>query len=99
MKNNKILTHVELTIAPEFIDEVLPQAILTKNLILQEDGTETFVLSFKKDTPNVLVIFAVYSSSEAYKIHLEELHVKKFFNFLADKLVIPPNATQLEEII
>lgn len=99
MKNNKIVTHAELTIAPEFIDEVLIQAILTKNLILQEESTEKFILSSKKDAPNTLVIFAVYTSEAGYQWHLEQPYVKDFFAFISDKLLAPPNATQLEEIV
>ncbi|QEM07161.1 hypothetical protein DIU31_028020 [Mucilaginibacter rubeus] len=99
MKNNKIVTHAELTIAPELIEEVLTQAILTKNLIQQEEGTEVFILSSKKDVPNVLVIFGVYTSEATYKWHLEQDYVKNFFAFLGDKLLAAPNASQLEEIV
>lgn len=34
MKNNKIITHVELPVNPEFIDEVISNAIQNKGLIL-----------------------------------------------------------------
>ena len=99
MKNSKVVTHAELTVAPEFIEEVIPKAIYTKNLIQQEEGCETLILSSKKDAPNVLVIFAVYTSEEAYKWHLEQEYVKSFFAFLSDKLLAAPNASQLEELI
>lgn len=98
MTNNKIITHVELSINPEFIDKVLSQAIQTKDLIVLEEGTEIFRLTRKKDDPNVLIIFAVYSSKELYEWHLEQVYVKSFFNFLADKLLASPKATYLEEI-
>lgn len=98
MNNNKIVTHAELSVAPEFIEEVTSKAIYTKNLIQQEEGCEVFVLSTKKDAPNVFVIFAVYISEETYKWHLEQEYVKEFFAFLSDKLLAAPNASQLEEI-
>lgn len=98
MTNNKIITHVELPINPEFIDEVVSEAIQTKDLIVLEEGTEIFRLTRKKDDPNVLIIFAVYSSKELYDWHLEQVYVKSFFDFLADKLLDATKATYLDEI-
>lgn len=98
MKNNKIITHVELPVNPEFIDEVISNAIQTKDLILEEEGTEIFKLTRKKEDPNTLVIFAVYTSKELYEWHLEQSYVKSFFNFLNGKLLGIPKVTYLEEI-
>jgi quinol monooxygenase YgiN len=98
MKNNKIITHVELCVNPEFIDEVVPKAIETKDLILLEEGTEIFTLTRKKEEPNTLVIFAVYTSKELYEWHLEQIYVKSFFGFLAGKQLSAPVVTYLTEI-
>lgn len=98
MKNNKIITHVELSVNPEFINEVVPKAIETKDLILLEKGTEIFKLIRKKEEPNTLVIFAVYTSKELYDWHLEQSYVKSFFGFLAGKLLAAPVVTFLSEI-
>lgn len=94
----KIVTHVELQVDPHFIDEVISNAIKTKDLILLEEGTEIFRLTRKKEEPNTLVIFAVYTSQEFYGWHLEQVYVKSFFEFLNNKLLEAPNATYLEEI-
>ncbi|MEP6928478.1 MAG: hypothetical protein ABI850_00645 [Flavobacterium sp.] len=95
MENNKIITHVELAVNPKFIDEVLSNAIQTKDLILLEEGTEIFKLTRKKEEPNMLVLFAVYTSKELYDWHLEQVYVKSFFQFLDGKLLDAPKATYL----
>lgn len=98
MTNEKIITHVELTVNPELIDAVLSNAIQTKDLILLEQGTEIFKLTRKKEDPNTLVIFAVYTSKELYEWHLEQEYVKSFFIFLEGKLTALPKATYLAEV-
>lgn len=98
MKNNKIITHVELPVNPDFIDEVISNAIQTKDLILKEEGTEIFKLTRKKEDSNTLVIFAVYTSKKQYEWHLEQNYVKTFSNFLNGKLLGTPKVTYLEEI-
>ena len=95
---NKIITSAALQINPEFINEVLPLAIETRNHILLEEGCESFVLMRKKEEPNTIVIFAVYTSKEKYDWHLEQHYVKTFFAFLNDKLAAAPEVTYLEEI-
>ncbi len=98
MKNNKIITHVELTINPDFINEVLPLADKTRNIILLEDGCENFNLMRKPNEPNILVIFAVYTSKQTYDWHLEQSYIKDFFGFLHEKLIVEPRITYLEEL-
>lgn len=98
MKNNKIITHVELTVAPEWIDEVLPLADKTRSIILLEEGCETFILTRHVDNPGALVFFAVYSSKQAYEWHLDQDYLKTFFSFLKGKLLGEPSVSYLEEI-
>ncbi|MCI9845527.1 putative quinol monooxygenase [Flavobacterium pectinovorum] len=95
---NKIITNAALQINPDFINEVLPLAIQTRNHILLEEGCENFVLMRKKEEPSTIVIFAVYTSKETYDWHLEQDYVKTFFAFLSDKLAAVPEVTYLEEI-
>ncbi|MFW0717910.1 putative quinol monooxygenase [Pedobacter sp. N23S346] len=99
MKNDKIITHVEFPVDPEFTDEVVLNAIQTRDLILLEEGTEVFILTYKKEEPNTLVIFAIYTSKELYDWHLEQAYVKSFFSFLMGKLLEAPRVTYLESII
>lgn len=95
---NKIITNAVLKIDPQFINEVLPFAIETRNHILPEEGCEIFILMRKTDEPNTLVIFAVYTSKQTYDWHLEQDYVKSFFTFLNGKLTDAPEVTYLEEI-
>ena len=95
---NKIITNAVLKIDSQFINEVLPFAIETRNHILLEEGCESFILMRKKDEPNTLVIFAVYTSKQTYDWHLEQDYVKSFFAFLNGKLTNAPEVTYLEEI-
>lgn len=98
MKNDKIITHVELSVNPEFIEEVISNAIKTKDLIVLEEGTEIFKLTRKKENQNTLVIFAIYTSKELYEWHLEQVYVKGFFSFLDGKLLAAPRMSHLEEL-
>jgi quinol monooxygenase YgiN len=95
---NKIITNAVLKINPQFIEQVLPLAIESKNHILLEEGCENFVLMQKTEDPNTIVIFAIYTSKETYDWHLEQDYVKRFFDFLNGKLIAPPEVTCLEEI-
>lgn len=98
MKNDKVITHVELLVNPEFISEVLPRAAGIRNIILLEEGCEEFNLTRKKDDPNTLVIFAIYTSRQSYDWHLKQDYIKTFFAFLDGKLMAPPTVTYLEEV-
>lgn len=95
---NKIITNAVLKIDSQFINEVLPFAIETRNHILLEEGCESFILMRKTDEPNILVIFAIYTSKHTYDWHLEQDYVKSFFTFLNGKLTGAPEVTYLEEI-
>lgn len=98
MKSEKIITHVELTVNPEFIKELLPFAKSTSENIILEEGCETFILTTKKESENTLVIFAVYTSQQTYDWHLKQDYVKNFFSFLNGKLENAPVVTYLEKV-
>ncbi|OQP60546.1 hypothetical protein A3860_33340 [Niastella vici] len=98
MRNDKIITHVELQVNPEFISEVLVKASAARDIILLEEGCKAFNLTRKKDEPNTLVIFAIYTSKDTYEWHLEQDYIKTFFAFLNDKLMAAPVVTYLEEV-
>lgn len=98
MKNNKIITLVKMTAQPEFMDAVLAHARETREIIQAEEGCENFTLTIKVETPNTLVLFAVYSSKQAYEWHLEQDYLKAFFSFLEGKLTGKPEVEFLEEM-
>jgi quinol monooxygenase YgiN len=98
MKTDNIITHVELTINPDFLDEVLSLAEKTREFILLEDGCESFTLMRKSDESNVLVIFAIYTSRQIYDWHLDQEYIKTFFAFLEGKLMAKPRMCYLEAL-
>ncbi|THU40541.1 hypothetical protein FAM09_00035 [Niastella caeni] len=97
MKNDKIITHVKLTVRPEFIEEVLPPADHIRKHTLLEEGCESFMLMRKSNEPNKLIIIAIYASRQEYDWHLEQDYIKVFFSFLEGKLMAPPTTYYLEE--
>jgi quinol monooxygenase YgiN len=96
MKTDKLITYVELTVNPDYIETVLPLADKTRNAILLEEGCENFMLMRKPDEPNVLVIFAIYTSKQTYDWNLEQEYVVTFFAFLEGKLMKKPSMHYLE---
>jgi quinol monooxygenase YgiN len=63
MKDERIYLLAELTILPEFLEEV--KAILKEALVptLQEPGCETLYETGRDDDPHKLVFFEVFSSA------------------------------------
>lgn len=98
MRNDKVITYIELVVNPEFISEVLPKATETRDKILLENGCEMFNLTRKLDDLNTVIIFAVYTSRQAYDWHLGQDYVKSFFTFLQGKLTTAPINYNLEAI-
>jgi quinol monooxygenase YgiN len=94
----EIITHVELQVNPDFVEEVLPLANETRKITLLEDGCKSFMLTRKINEPNTLVIFAVYTSKQAYEWHLGQDYIKGFFSFLQGKLMKTPATAYLEEV-
>ena len=72
MDNRKIYLLAELTVLPEFLDEV--KAALAEALIptLQEPGCEALFETSREDNPHKLIFFEIFSSPEAHKFHLEQ---------------------------
>jgi|SRR5690348_10331049 quinol monooxygenase YgiN len=98
MDNRKIYLLAELTVLPEFLDEV--KAALAEALIptLQEPGCEALFETSREDNPHKLVFFEVFSSPEAHKFHLEQGHTKRAFSALEGKLAEPTIMTKLNAL-
>jgi quinol monooxygenase YgiN len=88
----------ELTILPEFLDEV--KTVLAEALIpnLQEPGCEALFETSREDNPHKLVFFEVFSSPEVHKFHLEQSHTKRVFSALEGKLAGPLIMTKLNAL-
>src|SRR5258705_7000921 len=98
MKNQKIYLLAELTILPEFLDDV--KAALKEALIptLQEPGCEALFETSREGNPHKLVFFEIFSSSAAHKFHLEQDYTKRMFAALEGKLAGAPIMTNLNAL-
>jgi quinol monooxygenase YgiN len=98
MKNQKIYLLAELTILPEFLDDV--KAIFKEALIptLQEPGCEALFETSREGSPHKLVFFEVFSSPAAHKFHLEQDHTKRMLAALEGKLAGAPIMTNLNAL-
>jgi quinol monooxygenase YgiN len=74
-------------ILPGFEREV-SEALKTMEMASnKEAGCEQFVANIEKDSPQTIVIYEVYKSDEAFKLHLASPHAKAFFEFTKGKIV------------
>ena len=72
MDSQKIYLLAEVTVLPEFLDDVkgaLKQALIPT---LQEAGCEGMFETSREGDPHKLVFFEIFSSSAAHKFHLSE---------------------------
>jgi quinol monooxygenase YgiN len=86
MDSQKICLLAELTVLPEFLDDVkgaLKQALIPT---LQEAGCEALFETSREGDPHKLVFFEIFSSSAAHKFHLEQDYIKRLFAALDGKL-------------
>src|ERR1700736_608905 len=86
MDSQKIYLLAEVTVLPEFLDDVkgaLKQALIPT---LQEAGCEGMFETSREGDPHRLVFFEIFSSSAAHKFHLEQDYMKRLFTTLEDKL-------------
>ena len=98
MDNQKIYLLAELTVLPEFLDDV--KAVFKQALVptLQEPGCEALFLTSREVDPHKLVFFEVFSSSAAHKFHLEQGYTKQMLTALEGKLAGAPIMTELNAL-
>ncbi len=98
MEDQRIYLLAESTVLPGFLEEV--RAILKDALIptLQEPGCEALYETGRKEDPNKLVFFEVFSSVKAHEWHLEQDYTKRMFASLEGKMAGPPTFTKLSAL-
>jgi quinol monooxygenase YgiN len=98
MDNQKIYLLAELTVLPEFLDDV--KAVFKQALVrtLQEPGCEAMFLTSREGDPHKLVFFEVFSSSAAHTVHLEQDYTKRMSRALEGKLAGAPIMTELNAL-
>jgi quinol monooxygenase YgiN len=85
-------------VLPEHRAELLQALRETQPLTRAETGVELLYPTMRKDDPNVLVFFEVFSSQDAYDFHMQQEYTKKFFATLEGWLVGEPVVTNLSEL-
>jgi quinol monooxygenase YgiN len=98
MDSQKIYLLAELTVRPEFLDDVkgaLKQALIPT---LQEAGREGMFETSREGDPHKRVFFEIFSSSAADKFHLEQDYMKRLFAALEGKLAGSAIMTKLNAL-
>ena len=98
MDSQKIYLLAEVTVLPEFLDDVkgaLKQALIPT---LQEAGCEGMFETSREDDPHRLIFFEIFSSSAAHRLHLEQHYMKRLFTALEGKLAGATIMTKLNAL-
>ena len=98
MPNDKLLLLVQVKVLPEHRAELLQALRETLPLTRAETGLEFLYPTTRKDDPNTLVFFEVFSSQEAHDFHLQQEYTKRLFATLEGGLVGEPVVTNLSEL-
>ena len=98
MDSQKIYLLAEVSVLPEFLEDVkgaLKQALIPT---LQEAGCEGMFETSREGEPHKLVFFEIFSSSAAHKFHLEQDYMKRLFTTLEGKLAGATIMTKLNAL-
>jgi quinol monooxygenase YgiN len=96
MDSQKIYLLAEVTVLPEFLEDVkgaLKQALIPT---LQEAGCEGMFETSREGDPHKLVFFEIFSSSAAHKFHLEQDYMKRLFTGVGGQAGWSPDHDQVE---
>ena len=98
MKNEKVITLLQVKVLPQYRDEILHTVLENKLPTRAETGVEAYYQTNPKDDPNTLLFFAVFSSQAAYDSHIQTEHAKRTFAAFQGKLIGEPVRTRLSEL-
>ena len=98
MDSQEIYLLAEVTVVPEFLDEVkgAPKQALVPTL--QEAGCEGLYETLREDDPHKLASFEIFSSPAAHTFHLEQDYMKRLFTALEGKLAGATIMTKLNAL-
>lgn len=76
---------------PEYREDII-EAILedARDSVMQEEGCLLFNVVQDSQDPNVLHLYEVYASSEAFELHKNTPHFLKWRDAIEGRLVEPP---------
>ena len=98
MSNDKLILLVQAKVLPEHRADLLQALRETLPLTRAETGVELLYPTARKDDPNTLVFFEVFSSQDAHDFHMQQEYTKRFFARFEDGLVGEPVVTNLSEL-
>ena len=98
MPNDKLILLVQVKVLPEHRAELLQALRETLPLTRAETGLELLYPTTRKDDPNTLVFFEVFSSQEAHGFHMQQEYTKRLFATFEGRLVGEPVVTNLSEL-
>jgi quinol monooxygenase YgiN len=98
MDSEKIYLLAEVTVIPEFLDDVKGALRQALTPTLQEAGCEGMFETSREGDPHRLVFFEIFSSSAAHKFHLEQDYMKRLFTALEGKLAGATIMTRLNAL-
>src|SRR5262245_58250608 len=98
MKNEKVIRLLQVKVLPQYREEILHVALENKLRTRAEEGVEAYYQTTRKDDPNTILFFAVFSSQAAYDSHVQTEHAKKTFAAFQGKLADEPFRTELIEL-
>jgi quinol monooxygenase YgiN len=98
MRNDKVVLLIQAKVLPEHRAELLQALRETLPLTRAETGVEGLYPTTRKDDPNTLVFFEVFSSQDAHDFHMQQEYTKRFFAMFEGGLVGEPVVTNLSEL-
>lgn len=98
MSYTKFIVLAEAPVKSEYLEEVKTLSAATLKSTLEEPGCEAFYQTVKADEPNTLVFFEVFTSKEAFDLHMEADYTKAFFAGIRDKVADKPVSTILKQL-
>ena len=98
MPNDKLILLIQAKVLPEHRAELLQALRETLPLTRAETGVELLYPTTRKDDPNTLVFFEVFSSQDAHDLHMQQEYTKRFFATFEGRLAGEPVITNLSEL-
>jgi len=98
MNDLKVILLVEISVLPEFLEEIKALSAATLAPTLTEPGCEAFYQTSKEGDPNALIFFEVFTSKATHEFHLEADYTKRFFAGVQGKLAGKPVTTNLSNL-
>ncbi|MBE9462703.1 putative quinol monooxygenase [Dyadobacter subterraneus] len=98
MSSLKYIVMAQVSVQPEHLQEVIALSAKTLKLTLEEPGCEAFYQTCKTDDPHTLVFFEVFTSREAFDLHMAADYTRAFFDGVKDKVSAKPESVTLQQL-